>query len=379
MAEKKSKDDSKKPTKRTAAKKPATTKKAPVVKTATKAAPTPKKVETRSEGSFLKATVLVLFLVLGASAGFNLKAYMNQPETDIESCPAAEENIELKNPEFNKEEEKVMADGVMWLNLGPEVQFDVWVDSTCTVCSDISTNPTIAKAFPFAKVNKVELKEQTEIPEGLTMVPTILIDKEIEKTPSYQELSMYLTKAGDKYELDPAILGAHSNKIILDKSKIPTFENNAKLTIVEYSEFACPYCKSFATQTKPKIVEEYGNDVVIEFRNFVVHPQVATEPAIAGHCTKKIFGAEKFWEMHDLLFEDYTDIDGTATQLGINTQEFKDCLTSEEAANEVAAQGQEGRDLGIGGTPAFIVGDTFVSGAIPFESFKEIIDIKLNN
>jgi len=160
---------------------------------------------------------------------------------------------------------------------------------------------------------------------------------------------------------------------------------NAKITIVEFSEFQCPYCTR-AQATMKQIAETYGDDVNFVHVNFVVHESALTA-SVAVECAGE---QDKYWKMHDKIFEtqktDETGLKEVATQLGLDATKFDACLKSEDTQTKVATQMNTGRTVGVSGTPSFIVGTKsgttisgdFIVGAYPFETFKASVDGLLN-
>ncbi|MHB8831526.1 MAG: DsbA family protein [Patescibacteria group bacterium] len=152
----------------------------------------------------------------------------------------------------------------------------------------------------------------------------------------------------------------------------------AKVTLIEYSDFECPYCaKHF--DTMEQIKKAYPNDVRIVFRHFPLsfHPN-AEKAAEASECAA---AQGKFWEMHDKIFAankaGAMSVDAwkqAAKDLGLNTDKFNKCLDSGEMASRIAQDQAEGSAAGVGGTPATFINGTLVEGALPFESFKTQIE-----
>jgi len=153
---------------------------------------------------------------------------------------------------------------------------------------------------------------------------------------------------------------------------------NAAVTLIEYSDFECPYC-SRHYGTINQIKQAYPNNVRIVYRHFPLsfHPE-AEKAAEASECAAD---QGKFWEMHDGIFE--ANLAGTmsvakwkeiAKDLGLDTNKFDKCLDGGEKAARVAEDLNEGSGAGVEGTPATFVNGQLVSGALPFESFKQIID-----
>ncbi len=152
----------------------------------------------------------------------------------------------------------------------------------------------------------------------------------------------------------------------------------AKVTLIEYADFECPYCaKHF--DTMEQIKKAYPNDVRIVYRHFPLsfHPN-AEKAAEASECAA---AQGKFWEMHDKIFAakkaGTMSVDAwkqAAKDLGLNTDKFDKCLDSGEMASVVAADQAEGSNAGVGGTPATFINGTLVEGALPFDSFKTQIE-----
>ncbi len=156
---------------------------------------------------------------------------------------------------------------------------------------------------------------------------------------------------------------------------------NAKVTLIEYSDFECPFCARHY-ETMNKIVKEYGDKIQIVYRHFPLSFHSNAEKAAeASECAAE---QGKFWEMHDKIFE--ANLAGemsvakwkeVAKKLGLNTSKFNDCLDSGKYASKISQQMNEGSAAGVEGTPATFVNGELVSGALPYDQFKQIIDSKL--
>ncbi len=153
----------------------------------------------------------------------------------------------------------------------------------------------------------------------------------------------------------------------------------APVTIVEFSDFQCPFCGK-AESTVTQVLTEYKDKVRIVFRDFPLpfHPQ-AQKAAEAGQCASD---QGKFWEMHGKLFANQNSLElpalkGYAKDLGLDQGKFDKCLDSGEKAKVVEASRKAGEEAGVSGTPAFFVNGMMISGAQPFENFKSLIDAEL--
>lgn len=167
-----------------------------------------------------------------------------------------------------------------------------------------------------------------------------------------------------------------------DKSTSGSTYTGDKVTIVEYSDFQCPFCKRANDDAVAKVKKNFGDAVVFEFKHFPLsfHPN-AQKAAEASECAND---QGKFWEYHDKLFANQGSLDVAslkkyASELGLDSAKFTACLDSGMKAGIVAADMAEGQNKGVQGTPAFFIGDQMISGAQPYESFLPIICAKIPN
>ncbi len=154
----------------------------------------------------------------------------------------------------------------------------------------------------------------------------------------------------------------------------------APITIVEFSDFQCPYCKQTEATLK-NVLSKYNGQVNVAFRDFPlgpVHPH-AEMAAEAARCAGE---QGKFWEFHDALFDDQSKLDepglnATAQKLGLDANSFQSCLTSGKYKVQVSQDEEDGKKAGVTGTPGFFVAGIFVNGAQPEAEFDKIIDAEL--
>jgi len=154
---------------------------------------------------------------------------------------------------------------------------------------------------------------------------------------------------------------------------------NAPVTIVEFSDFQCPFC-SRAESTVKAVLEKYKGKIHFVYRDFPLgmHP-FAAKAAEAAQCAND---QGKFWEFHDALYADQTklavpDMEATAGKLGLDAAKFKSCLDSGKFASEVAKDVQDGNKAGVSSTPSFFINGVSVVGAQSPDAFSEIIDQEL--
>lgn len=156
---------------------------------------------------------------------------------------------------------------------------------------------------------------------------------------------------------------------------------NAPITIVEFSDFQCSYCKRVLTVLN-QVLERYPDKVKLAFRDFPIqniHPH-AQKAAEAAHCAAD---QGKFWEYHDLLFEKQDAIPSAnyaehAKALGLEVATFQECVDSRKYKEKVERNYTDGMKAGVSGTPAFFINGRLLSGAQPLEAFKAVIDEELD-
>ncbi|MCH6585620.1 MAG: DsbA family protein [Thaumarchaeota archaeon] len=172
---------------------------------------------------------------------------------------------------------------------------------------------------------------------------------------------------------------------------------DAPITIIEFSDFQCPFCARFYTQTLPLIYEEYIDQgkVKLVFRDYPIqsiHPN-AVPAAVASECANE---QGKFKEMHDILFDNQNEwnkqetVDALslfsqyATEIQLEQETFDSCLTSGKYIEEIQKDLVDGQNYGVTGTPGFFIGNDQIGyvqlkGAQPFDSFKKVIDAQLDS
>ena len=154
---------------------------------------------------------------------------------------------------------------------------------------------------------------------------------------------------------------------------------NPKITIVECSDFDCPFCKRGA-DTVAQIVKEYGDKVAVYFRNYPLPMHKMAEPAHRAAIAAQ--NQNKFWEMHDLLFADKAkrsddDFKGYAKQLGLDMVKFERDYADAGTAKRVQDDMAECTKMEVRGAPGFLINGRLMSGAQPFERFKGVFEEEL--
>ncbi len=175
--------------------------------------------------------------------------------------------------------------------------------------------------------------------------------------------------------------GNQTGRILIDDDPM-LGSANAKVTIVEFSEFVCPFCGRFARETFPQIKANYidTGKVKFVFRDFIVHAsaQIASE---ASQCAYEQ-GNDKYWAYNEKLFSNQSALDigslkAHAAALGLDTAKFDACLDSGKYKNEVDKDTSDGEAYGVTGTPTFFINGKKLVGAQPYAKFQAEIDAAL--
>lgn len=164
-----------------------------------------------------------------------------------------------------------------------------------------------------------------------------------------------------------------------------TFLGNPEAPIVvkDFSDFRCPHCKDAWATLTPKIIENYVNagQVRLEFIPVFVTGEEALYAGQASYCAAE---QEQFWPYHDKLFQrqgrdefNIANLTSFAADLGMEEQDFRDCILSGKYAQQMQDNNAEFQRTGGTGTPTFIVGDELVGGAVGFDEMKKIIEGQL--
>jgi len=167
-------------------------------------------------------------------------------------------------------------------------------------------------------------------------------------------------------------------------------DENAPVTIIEWSDYECPFCKRFYDQTLPQIKSQYVDTGKVKFvyRDFPLgFHQNAHIEAEAAECARDQVGNTAYFKYHDEIFKRTTSnglgiavdqLPVIAKDVGLDVDEFNTCLNSGKFKSEVDKDLQEGSAVGIQGTPGFIINGKLVSGAQPFSVFQQVIEAELN-
>lgn len=163
----------------------------------------------------------------------------------------------------------------------------------------------------------------------------------------------------------------------------PMGDPQAPVAIIEFGDFQCPFCKRFAVTTEQQIKDKYvkTGQAKIIWRDFAFLGEESIQASQAARCANE---KGKFWEYHDKLFERqggenvgvFADdkLASFAVEIGLNKGEFMSCLSSGKYKEVVRRDTVEGQQVGITGTPGFVINGRVIVGALPFQAFEEAIE-----
>lgn len=183
-----------------------------------------------------------------------------------------------------------------------------------------------------------------------------------------------------KTESAPALPGLERRK---ENDPLAIGDVDAPVVMVNFSEFQCPYCGKFATETEPKLIKKYVDKGIlrIEWRDF---PYLGKESGTAAMAGRAAADQDKFWQFNKAMFADQQSPNSgkltteffvkIAKKIGLDTKEFRADLDSKKNHEAVQKDFDEGQSIGVSGTPAFVINGTPIMGAQPVGVFEDAIE-----
>jgi len=159
---------------------------------------------------------------------------------------------------------------------------------------------------------------------------------------------------------------------------------NAKVTVIEFADFRCPFCEQWFQTIEPSLVKDYVNTGKVKYawRNYAFLGSASVLAANAGECANE---QNQFWAFHDYMYQHQPDESDTsmytvdnlsqiAGNLGMDQSQFQSCLSSKKYDNLVTKDMNEGQTAGVSGTPTTFINGVAIVGAVPYEQIKAAID-----
>jgi protein-disulfide isomerase len=157
---------------------------------------------------------------------------------------------------------------------------------------------------------------------------------------------------------------------------------DAKVTMVEFADFECTFCRQWYATVYSRLVQNYGDKVRFIYRDFpltTLHYN-ALGAANAANCAN---AQGRYWDYFNLLFSDPRGLGDSqyityAREIGLDMNSFSKCVTANTYLNEINLDLQDGESLGVNGVPAFFINNRMISGLQPYETFQQAIEAELN-
>jgi len=307
---------------------------------------------------------------------------------------------EIQKKEGDKMEEKKYKHKI----ISKKIKKDYWMYLTLIMGLLLITS-IFSNSFSFGSSSKIAEKTVDFINNNLlqpdTQAKLISVNKEgnlykLNIDISGEQMEVYVSKDGKLLFTNAINLGdiisapittntPTSNNVVdvsIDDDEIKG-DINAPVTIIEFSDYECPFCVRFYSQTFKQIDDTYIKTGKVRFvyRDFPLSfHNNAQKAAEAAECAGE---QGKYYEMHNKLFEEgvlggVTSFKKYAEDLGLNTAEFNSCLDTGKFEQEIQKDIQDGASAGVSGTPAFFINGREISGAQPFGVFQQIIEGELS-
>jgi protein-disulfide isomerase len=291
-----------------------------------------------------------------------------------------------------KNNDVLETNGKTWVGYtDPRVDVMVLTENDCDACDTDQALTWIRRVVPTLVARTVDYSSEEghrmAIDHDITALPAFLFSPAIRKTNFYSQAGSLFHETGQEYALDMTKIGGTPGKFLklpeVRGDDIRIGSDTAPLTVIEYSDFQCPYSKLFHSAIQ-KMIREYPNDIRFVYKHFPLpfHPQ-ANNAALAAECANE---QGRFVPYGDLLFakqDDWGKSTGTgkfktyASILGLERGKFNTCLDTKKYADKIVATTEEAKVFGITGTPGTFVGDHFINGAETYDELKSIIDENL--
>jgi len=296
------------------------------------------------------------------------------------------------SPRAVRESNILEAAGKTWVAYtDPKVGVKVLTDNACAKCSPDEALVWFRRILPTMEATPIEASSddgKALVSEfGVKTLPAFIFADKIASTDFYNAAAEIFTQKDGSYVLDTARLGLAPGKYLtvpeIGDGAIVAGSADAKVKVIEYSDFQCPYSKAFYPSVK-KMLSEYGDKVQFVYKQLPLafHPQ-AENASLASECANE---QGKFSAYEDILFAKQSEWGATtgtqrfkdyARQLGLKAADFNACLDGKKFADKIAADSAEAASFGVSGTPGIFVNDQFYAGAIQYSDLKTAIDATL--
>ncbi len=282
--------------------------------------------------------------------------------------------------------------GKTWVGYGdPKVELSVFTDKDCSNCDPSEALVWLRRVVPTLEATRIDVSEasgkQTAERFGVVTLPAFVFSKDITDTSFYAQASSLFENRDNYYYFDMGKIGLPVGKYLklpeVKESDVVSGSDQAKVTVVEFSDFECPHCKTLYENVQ-KAVASYGDQVRVVFKHLPLpfHTQ-AENAALASQCAYEqgkfdvyadyLFKKQSEWSKANGLqkFKDY------AWWLKLDFRKFSQCLDNGTYKDVVNQDKEEANTLLLSATPATFVNGTFLDGAVSVDDIKTAIDAEL--
>jgi protein-disulfide isomerase len=324
-----------------------------------------------------------------AAAGCQPKAKLAEPVAKIGSQAISADELDkavgpdLKQLENQYQQQVYQAKRQALESIIQKRVFEAKAKATGLAGPDELIQKEIASKIPEPTDEEVEMVYERAKAAGQQLPPVDQIKPDIvrfiKQQKAQSQLMAYYEDLKKEMKVEVLLPAYLPPKVPVEAKGPARGPKEAPITIVEFSDFQCPYCVK-AEKTVVELVAAYPEKIRLVYRDFPlpIHP-LAPKAAEASQCAND---QGKYWEMHDKLFAvegklEVENLKKYARELSLDGDKFDKCLDSGEKAKVVGEHHKAGEDLGVGGTPAFFVNGRMLSGAQPLEEFKKLVDAEL--
>jgi protein-disulfide isomerase len=309
----------------------------------------------------------------GSGGGKDVLAVVNgQPITEADVRNSAAEQFKGLQREYEKSSHDLIESSLQVVIQDRLVEAEAKARGVTKdqILAEIKPAPvTDADVDAFYEQNKAQ------IPKPKEQVAAD-IKRYLEQQGQQKAHQAYFDNLQKKYKVD---IKLEPVRVAVAATGPATGPSTAPVTIVEFSDFQCPYC-SRLTPTLDQVKKKYGDKVRIVFRQFPLPMhQNAEKAAEAALCAND---QGKFWQLHDAMFSNQgalavDQLKAKAVELGLKADDFNKCLDSGAKVAVIEADKKAGSEAGVNGTPAMFINGRFLNGAVPLEQVTTVIDDEL--
>lgn len=290
---------------------------------------------------------------------------------------------------FSSSDSVVEKNGQTWVAYDdPIIETTVITNSNCETCDPTETIEMIRQnLLPTIKVAEIESdsEEAKQLVEkfNIKAIPAFVFGAKLAEAKNFEKASSVFLESDGNYLLDFQKAGLKVGEYLeipkISEADAQKGPSGAPVTIIEISEFQCPYCDK-AKKTVDELMEIYPDKIKLVFKHLPLDfHESAQKAAEAFECAGE---QGKYWEMYDKLFDNQenlkiADLKKYAGELNIQTSQFNECLDFGKYEEKIKRDIEEAQEFGVSGTPGFFINKQFIGGAQPLEVFKEAVEREL--